>query len=194
MLIFECTKFFFGSDKKSFFVGFVCSFTYLFTYFVDQGWSNASDYNCTPNETFQDNCNTCICSNDGKSAACTLMRCPGPQELPEVSTSNVQLSPATTDISPPESQISTTEGSLEHIENNNHVCTPNDVKMQVCQSNCNLSRYFELFLKPSTTFEGLQSLSMRGKWNWLVLYKATLSVKWFKWKPQTCSAITSFKL
>lgn len=141
MFIFECTEFFFGSDKNSFFflVLFVHSRIYL-RIFVDQGWSNASDYNCTPNETFKDNCNTCICSNDGKSAACTLMRCVDPQDLPEVSTSNVQLSPLTTDVSPPESQISTTEGSLEHIENNNHVCTPNDVKMQVCQSNCNLFR------------------------------------------------------
>jgi len=90
------------------------------------GCGNALDYKCTPNETFQDACNTCKCSSDGLTAACTLASCvDSSTELPEVST-------VTTEAAQAENQTKTTEATLEHIENNNHVCTPNDVKMQDC--------------------------------------------------------------
>jgi len=102
-------------------------------YAVVFGWSATIDYKCTPNETYQEECNTCICSSDGKSAACTLAGCLNlSTDLPIVSTSSIQLSSAgTTDISHQENQTSTTEGNMV-LENNNHVCTPNDVKMQDC--------------------------------------------------------------
>ena len=31
---------------------------------------------CTPGSTFKQNCNMCICSKDGRVAACTDMACP----------------------------------------------------------------------------------------------------------------------
>ena len=31
---------------------------------------------CKPGSTFKQNCNTCICSKDGRAAACTDMACP----------------------------------------------------------------------------------------------------------------------
>lgn len=122
----------FGFDKRTFLV--LCSFIHVFIYvfFCHQGWSTASDFECTPNETFQQDCNKCICSSDGKTAACTLMLCIAhDKDIPEVSTSDVQLLPASTEASLPQNQTAVTEGTSEHIENNNHVCNPNDVKMQV---------------------------------------------------------------
>lgn len=119
----------------------------------DQGWGNAIDYKCTPNETFQDDCNTCICGSDGKSAACTLISClkhSTESDLPEVSTStsDIQLSPGTTETSHSENQTKPIEGNVEHIENNNnHVCTPNDVKMQVCHLRLEKFNYFWKFLQ-----------------------------------------------
>lgn len=122
-------KFYFGGDKKIFFFHpfiHVLFHAYINIFLVDQGWSNALDLKCTPNETYKDDCNTCICSSDGRTAACTLVRCVA---LPEVSTVG---SETTTEQTHHENQPSTTEAALEHIENNNHVCTPNDIKIQVC--------------------------------------------------------------
>jgi len=91
------------------------------------GCGNALDYKCTPNEIFQMECNTCKCSSDGQSASCTDKLC--------VDSSTVLskvLSVTTEAAALGENLTTTVETILEHIENNNHVCTPNDVKMQDC--------------------------------------------------------------
>lgn len=80
--------------------------------FSTQGASSASDFSCAPNETFKNDCNTCVCSADGKTALCDQRAC-----LPEASESST------------EAQLSSTADV--HIESSNHVCTPDDVKMQV---------------------------------------------------------------
>lgn len=112
---------------------------------VDQGCIAASDdFQCTPNETFKQDCNTCVCSSDGKVAACTAMGCL--PNLPTVhtkeeapTTANANEEPATESTSEASSTESTSEASStesavtesEHMLSNNHVCTPNDIKMEV---------------------------------------------------------------
>ncbi|XP_058794786.1 balbiani ring protein 3-like [Phymastichus coffea] len=39
---------------------------------------------CTPNSLFEQNCNNCVCSEDGKSAACTDMVCPERQRTGKI--------------------------------------------------------------------------------------------------------------
>lgn len=85
----------------------------------NEGWINASEdeFSCTPGETFKRDCNTCHCSSDGKSAACTAMGCfTIAQTSTETSTEAVTT------------EATTTEG---FVESNNHVCTPNDIKLEV---------------------------------------------------------------
>lgn len=36
-----------------------------------------SEVRCQPGSTFKQECNTCFCGKDGKTAACTLMACYG---------------------------------------------------------------------------------------------------------------------
>lgn len=81
---------------------------------MTQGWSEAAEFSCTPSEQFKLDCNTCQCSSDGKVASCTQMLCP--TETTETTTTD---------------ETDTTEPSLEQVETNNHVCTPNDVKLEV---------------------------------------------------------------
>lgn len=109
----------------------------FFTPDVDQGCIAASDdFQCTPNETFKQDCNTCVCSSDGKAAACTAMGClpnlPTVHEKEEEpTTANANEEQATESST---SEASTTESAVtesEHMLNNNHVCTPNDIRMEV---------------------------------------------------------------
>lgn len=125
---------------------------------VTQGLSHA-EFSCVPNESYQDECNTCLCSGDGKSAACTLMACIS-EPTPE----------ATTELA----VNATTEEALEHVENSHQVCTPNDVKMQVTMSDDR----FQLTRKISLqTFEGLQSLPLCDEWHRLVLHTTCMPYK-----------------
>lgn len=96
-------------------------------YSINQGRISSleSDLHCNPGETFKQQCNTCVCSDDGKYAACTAMGCIDWKELSPESTTATTEEPSTT------TEPTTTEGTLEHVESNNHVCTPNDVKLEV---------------------------------------------------------------
>jgi hypothetical protein len=79
----------------------------------------------------------------------------------------------------------TIEEALEHVESSNQVCTPNDVKMQVATSGYS----FQLTLKLSSNFEGLQSMPLCDEWHRLVLY--TKSLLTFKWMAKAGRSISN---
>jgi Pacifastin inhibitor (LCMII) len=81
---------------------------------MTQGWCGATEFSCTPNEQYKQDCNTCQCSSDGKVASCTQVLCPS--ETTEAALKD---------------ETDTTEAVIEQVESNNHVCTPNDVKLEV---------------------------------------------------------------
>lgn len=85
---------------------FVCSVHSQNIFFAIQGCEASDEFKCAPNETYKQDCNTCVCSGDGKTAICSQIACPL-------------------------LDLTTTEPPLEQVESNNHVCTPNDVKMEV---------------------------------------------------------------
>jgi Pacifastin inhibitor (LCMII) len=99
---------------------------------MTQGWSGATEFSCTPNETYKQDCNTCVCSSDGKAAACQQIACP-----PDASESTTTVESATTadDSATTLDEGTTTldEGTTTEaiLEINNHVCTPNEIKLEV---------------------------------------------------------------
>ncbi|CRK97515.1 CLUMA_CG010904, isoform A [Clunio marinus] len=102
------------------------------------GPASTDNFSCTPNETYKNDCNTCICSSDGKTAACTIMACLSPDQDNLISGNSPTTSPSVDDASvsttnePDEIIKSSSENAVENFEDNNQVCTPNDIKMQDC--------------------------------------------------------------
>ncbi|XP_008204060.2 tenascin [Nasonia vitripennis] len=63
----------------------------LFLVFLAVSAVAAESFYCTPGASFKMDCNTCSCSSDGKSAACTDMRCPeGNANVNDIDTARAQ--------------------------------------------------------------------------------------------------------
>jgi hypothetical protein len=84
----------------------------------NQGFVATAEFRCTPNETYQDDCNTCKCNESGSNGVCTQRACyHGPMYEDTVTTQS------TTDDD--------TISSTEVASHTNQVCTPNEIKMEV---------------------------------------------------------------
>jgi hypothetical protein len=83
--------------------------------------------------------------------------------------------PETVEPTTQAAENATIEEGLEQVESesSNQVCTPNDVKMQVATSEYS----FQLTLKLSPNFEGLQSMPLCDEWHRLVLHSKSLSTE-----------------